>query len=75
MFIVLRTSWEFMSGETRQKVNVPEGRYEVDRIPHPRKTSDCFWLVLRGTKIGVSEGYLRDFCSPDYGELEVVIED
>ena len=39
--------------------HLPVGRHEVERIPDPLVDSGRFWLVLVGTKIGMSEHMWR----------------
>ena len=66
------------------KTIIPKGRHEVERIPNPFGHPNSTWLVLKGTRIGASEGswrqwqngVLNDRCEPvDWGELEVIIEE
>ncbi len=90
MFLVLKRDWEALDGsEKDKKATIPAGRHEVERIPNPHG-HDGFWLALKGTQIGASEGSWRqwkngelannpdhpNFEKPiDWGEFEVVIEE
>lgn len=76
MYIILKTTWKFHDGIYKgQFVDVNPGRHEVELIPNPRKTSDCNWIAIKGTDIGLAEGHLRDFAGEEYEDLQVIIED
>lgn len=51
------------------------GKHEIERIPNPLGCNNS-WLVLKGTKIGGSENFLRRFKKGFWrGEFEVIIEE
>ncbi|MDO8594857.1 MAG: hypothetical protein Q7R93_05110 [bacterium] len=88
MHLIVKRQWEVLDGsEPRTAPNrltkIPPGRYEIERIPNPYG-HEAPWLVLKGTKIGGTEGSWRqwenkpgkeDTKPSDWGEFEVVIED
>lgn len=91
MRLVLKRDWEVLDGSEKGKaVVISQGCHEIERIPCPNG-HPCFWLVLKGTLIGASEGSWREWESgdfterpdhPSYGEIvadhgewEVVIEE
>lgn len=49
-------------------IYIPDGRYELERIPNPRGLDRCGpWLVLKGTKWGHNEEYWQN---ENYFKLE-----
>ena len=96
MFMTLKREWEALdvSKNPIGKAKIPAGRHEIERIPNPFADASkpgSFWLVLKGTMIGMSEGSWRewmndgslitnkkhsDFGKPiDWQEYEIVIEE
>jgi hypothetical protein len=94
MFMTLKRDWEALDGTdgSLKKTIIPSGRYEIERIHRPNvPEGETFWLVLKGTKIGASEGSWRQWRNgvslvtkkdhPNYGQFiewgdaEVVIEE
>lgn len=95
MFIILKRDWRALDGSqtkesTGKEVVIPAGRHEIERIPNPYGYDNAPWLVLKGTKHGMTEGSWREWVGehlvtneahPDfgkkttYGEFEVVIEE
>lgn len=73
MFITTYSDRNFFDASTpeRLRVNVPAGRYEVERMPNPTGVTG-YWLVLKGTKIGIGEQAMRQ-CTPDEYAPEDVI--
>ena len=78
------------AGGRNKRVTILMGRYEIERIPNPLFNNGTFWLVLKGTLVGATEGSWRqwekgqvvdkeghpDFGKPiDWGDFEVVIEE
>ena len=52
------------------KTVIRPGRYEIERIESPLALTDTrqigfYWLVLKGTNIGATEGYIRDMTNFD----------
>jgi len=92
MTMTLRRGWEATDGSKPKGegvTTIPAGTYEIERIPCPLGY-DCNWLVLKGTFIGASEAFWRqwrngeiasnpehpNFGKPiDWDEFEVVIQD
>lgn len=56
------------------KVDIPAGRYEVERVPCPLG-HNCNWLVLLGTKTGATEGSFRQWVGIRWGQFRVEIEE
>ena len=96
MYLVLKRDWEALDASKpevgdRQAV-IPRGRHEIERVPNPYAAKGFLapWLVLKGTLIGGTEGFWRQWENetlvsdprhPDFGkpivrgEYEVLIED
>lgn len=85
MFITLKRSWDFFlipdknvtDGVHRRYIptNVWPGRYEVERINNPYGYDNSPWLIIKNTKVGLSEKALRLWAGSRWGDLEVVVED
>lgn len=77
MNLVLKTGWDAIDGSSpnKSKVIITAGRHEVERIQNPFGHEDAPWLVLKGTKIGATEGFWRQWKGSEWNEYEVVIED
>jgi hypothetical protein len=94
MYLILKRDWEVIDAskvlDDDRRAVIKAGRYEVERIPNPLGHKGTFWLVLKGTLIGATEGWWRDWGrrTPvtkeghpnlgkpiDLGEFEIVIED
>jgi hypothetical protein len=76
IFMTLRREWDAKHADTGESVKIPAGRHEVERIPYPRY--HCHWLVLKGTRIGASEGSWRQWTEVDGwpdDEFRIVIEE
>lgn len=89
MQMILKKDWHVIDateGEHKD-TTIPAGIHEIERIPNPFGYK-APWLVLKGTKIGASEGSWRQWAPGqkveqeghpnfgkviDWGELEVVI--
>jgi hypothetical protein len=92
MFMILKRNWEALDASKPPGDNtaiIPAGRHEVERIPNPYGHNG-YWLVLKETLIGGSEGSWQqwrnselvtdekhpNFGKPiDWGTWEVVIEE
>lgn len=77
MLLILKRDWavnDASKGEER-KTTIPSGQHEVERIDNPLGYPDAPWLVLKGTLIGATEGFWRQWDGPKWGEFEVTIED
>jgi hypothetical protein len=93
MKMILKRNWHALDGSKPSGENytvIPEGKHEVERIANPYGFS-CFWLVLKGTKVGASEGSWRQWVNDgslvtnpknprfgkpiDWGKFEIVIEE
>ena len=65
MQLILKIEWDALDASDPQKppvhVKIPAGTHEVERIPNPSYDNGTFWLVLKGTKIGASEGSWRQW--------------
>jgi hypothetical protein len=72
-----KRSWRLLDGASDNKhvayVVIDPGEHELERI-HCPLGHDCNWLVLKGTLIGASEGWWRDWSEPKYDEFQIVIE-
>ena len=78
MYLVLKRDWDALDGDSDDRNNhvvIPIGRHEVERIENPHGYT-APWLVLKGTKIGGTEGFWRQFedCD-DNDDCKVVIEE
>lgn len=71
--ILLRT-WEMMdyTDDPKKKVKVPAGEYQVERIPNPYGHKN-YWLILKGTTTGMSEGSWRGFSGSDIPEYNITL--
>lgn len=69
MFMTLKQDWDVLDATTtpHKQAKIPAGRHEIERIPNPSYPGK-FWLVLKGTRIGASEGSLREW--PDHITFE-----
>ena len=47
--------------ENRDRHVLQPGEYEVERIPNPYGHENAPWIVLKGTKIGSTEGSIRQW--------------
>lgn len=56
------------------KVKIPAGTYEMERIPNPFGNPHP-WLVIKGTRTGCSEQFLRDWHSPLWDDHQIVLEE
>ena len=90
IFATTKREWEMPDASTlpAKHVNVAAGRYELERIPNPTGTSDCNWLVLKGTKTGMAEGAWKRWINGsanvsdfpevkpmDWEDFEIVLEE
>ncbi|MFC1663384.1 hypothetical protein ACFL04_04465 [Patescibacteria group bacterium] len=75
MYITLHKDWNFYDSSAGENVIfvVPEGRYPIDRRPHPFGKPGN-WLFLENTPIGLPEKYLRQYTTHE-GKLKVEIEE
>jgi len=55
-------------------VPVSPGNYELERVLDPLMGGKDPWLVIKGTKIGFSEGWWRSHSHPSWGNQQIVIE-
>lgn len=91
MFATTKRIWELIDASSGKPVayKLPAGRHELERVPCPLG-HNCNWLVLKGTKIGMSENFWKDwkngtiadvpghpnFGKPiDWGEFEIIIDE
>ena len=59
--LTLKRSWDLNNAENIGHFEkIEAGTYEFERIPHPRGKGS-FWLVLRGTRLGLREKRFRDY--------------
>jgi hypothetical protein len=76
MVLVLKCDWEANDGTAKgKKAIVHAGRHEVERVPNPFGHKEAPWLVLKGTLIGATEAFWRDWGSPDWGDNQIIVED
>lgn len=78
MFMILKRNWHAIdASKGLERVVIPAGCYEMDRTSNPYGHS-CSWLMIKGTKIGASEGSWRQWQNDEktnWGDYEVVITD
>ena len=59
------------NGDSRElyprEVELQPGTYEVEQVPNPFIPGGDPWLVLRGSRIGAAEGYLRQLAAATRG--------
>ncbi len=63
MQMILKRDWDAIDAtdpKNNTYTTIPAGTHDVERIPCPTG-HDCNWLVLKGTKIGASEGSWRQW--------------
>lgn len=62
MFAIFKQEMEVLDGSTKptKRTKIQAGRHEMERIENPAGHA-AKWLVLKGTKIGATEGSLRDW--------------
>ena len=63
MKMILKRNWHALDASKPRKedhVIIPMGEHEIERIPNPRGYPG-FWLVLKSTLIGASEGFWRQW--------------
>lgn len=87
--MILKRKWAAVDGTTASETFIPAGTHEIERIPNPLGYKG-YWLVLKGTKIGGSEGSWRQWENGqlvdnpghpnhgkpiDWGDFEVQITD
>ncbi len=64
MQMILKRYWHALDAsdvsdpERLVNATIPAGTHDIERIPNPYG-HDAPWLVLKGTKIGASEGSWR----------------
>lgn len=77
ILLVLKQTLELTdaSDKEQRSVAVPAGWHEVERINNPYGCEDDPWLVLKGTKTGISEAFLRRWSDPKVGDLQTVIKE
>lgn len=74
IFLETKKIWGFLDGSEKGKVvQMPPGRYEVERIPNPFGHENVDWLVLAGTRLGATELFWRGWENPEDPDLEVII--
>jgi hypothetical protein len=59
--------------EERGEHRLMPGRHELERIRCPLG-HDCYWLVLKGTKIGMAEAAWRQHAESS-GNMQITIEE
>lgn len=79
MYMTLKRKWEAFDGskersDPTRKTSIPAGRHEIERIPCPYPDTKANWLVLKGTKIGGSEGWWRQW-EGETDDMQVIIEE
>jgi len=76
MILVSKRNWEVHDGSKasgNDDAIVPPGRHEIERVPNPFGF-EAPWLVLKGTLIGATEGFWRQWT--DYSDdFQIVIEE
>jgi hypothetical protein len=64
------------NGDSRElyprEVEVKPGTYAVEQVPNPFIPGGEPWLVLRGSRIGAAESYLRQFAAATRGTANAV---
>ncbi|KKR29822.1 MAG: hypothetical protein UT61_C0021G0013 [Candidatus Woesebacteria bacterium GW2011_GWA1_39_8] len=53
---------------------IPPGRYELERVSNPYST-DSNWLVLKGTKTGMSEEGWKKLFTEKAGNRQITLEE
>lgn len=79
MFVTLFTTWNFWDldqpeGPTIPKIEVAPGRYEVERVPNPWDEQGE-WIIIKGTRIGAREDFLRALSDELDPQLRILFED
>lgn len=60
-----------------QDAIIPKGAHQVERIENPFVPGGEPWLVLKGSRIGAAEAYIRRLCAATRGtsnEVELVTD-
>ncbi len=76
MQLLLKRQWEVLDASSgkAQLAFVGPGIFEVERIPNPCGY-EAYWLVLKGTKIGATEGFWRDWQGSVWNEFEILVKE
>lgn len=80
MRMILRQSWDVRDATDPKNVVaaiIPAGTYEIEKVPNPCGHKG-YWFVFKGTKIGGSEGFWRQWEPSDPEnpiKSDVVIEE
>jgi hypothetical protein len=76
MYLILKRAWEVNDASKphgQRKTTIPAGRHEVEEIPNPLGFPNAPWLVLKGTLIGSTKGFWKQW--KDYNDdFQVVVE-
>jgi len=73
MHLTLHMSWLAVdaSTPTGETVRISSGTHEVERIKNPIVPDGEPWIVLKGTKIGASETFWRQWTQDEWGDFQV----
>lgn len=75
MQLIVKREWKAIDGLDKNKTHIiPIGTHEVERIPNPLGYPG-YWIVLKGTLIGASEGSWRQWEGNKWGDFEVILKD
>ena len=55
-----------------QEINIAPGAHEVERIDNPFVSGGEPWLVLKGSRIGAAEAYLKGLAAATRGTSDAV---
>lgn len=71
--MTVKRHWELLSLDGEKVTDkLAPGTYEMERIKH--SDYNCYWLVLKGTRLGASEGSWRQWRGVGWGDFEVIVE-
>lgn len=74
MLLILKREWPVCNGLDRHaKSVIPIGQHEVELIRNPFGYLG-YWIVLKGTQIGASEGSWRQWEGEQWEDFEVVVK-
>lgn len=74
MFLNLKMRWPVINAvKPLENCYIPPGRHEIERIPSPFGTKS-FWIVLKGTTIGMTEEFWLHFSQTGIKNLDAIIE-
>jgi RimJ/RimL family protein N-acetyltransferase len=75
MKLIVKRNWNGCDGaDLNNRPIISIGIHEVERIPNPYGYSG-YWIVLKGTLIGASEGFWRQWEGKEWDDFEVILKD